>query len=114
MCHSKWCDTRAQDKYLGYCLWCYMHLFPDNPVSRNYKTKERDVVDHVKTSFPGLSWVADRTVPGGCSRRRPDLLLDLGYQVIVLEVDENQHSAYDCSCENKRPPPGGCTRRRTH
>ena len=79
-----------------------MHLFPDNPVSRNYKTKERDVVDHVKTSFPGLSWVADRTVPGGCSRRRPDLLLDLGYQVIVLEVDENQHSAYDCSCENKR------------
>jgi len=38
----------------------------------------------------------------GCSRRRPDLLLDLGYQVIIVEIDENQHIDYDCSCENKR------------
>jgi hypothetical protein len=30
------------------------------------------------------------------------LLLDLGYQVIIIEVDENQHTEYDCSCENKR------------
>jgi hypothetical protein len=29
-------------------------------------------------------------------------LLDLGYQVIVVEIDENQHDSYDCSCENKR------------
>jgi hypothetical protein len=28
--------------------------------------------------------------------------LDLGYQVIIVEVDENQHEQYDCSCENKR------------
>jgi len=35
-------------------------------------------------------------------KRRPDLLLDLGYQVIIIEVDENQHTDYDCSCENKR------------
>jgi hypothetical protein len=30
------------------------------------------------------------------------LFLHLGYQVIIVEVDENQHAAYDCSCENKR------------
>ena len=30
------------------------------------------------------------------------MLLDLGYQVIIIEVDENQHTEYDCSCENKR------------
>jgi len=41
-------------------------------------------------------------VQGGCSRRRPDLLLDLGYQVIIIEIDENQHNNYDCSCDNKR------------
>ena len=29
-------------------------------------------------------------------------MLDLGYQVIIIEVDENQHIDYDCSCENKR------------
>jgi hypothetical protein len=28
--------------------------------------------------------------------------LDLGYQIIVIEIDENQHADYDCSCENKR------------
>ena len=29
-------------------------------------------------------------------------LIDFGDQVIVCEVDENQHIDYDCSCENKR------------
>ena len=29
-------------------------------------------------------------------------MLDLGYQVIIVEIDENQHIDYDCSCENKR------------
>jgi len=29
-------------------------------------------------------------------------LCDLGYQVIIVEVDENNHENYDCSCENKR------------
>jgi len=28
--------------------------------------------------------------------------LDLGYQVLIIEIDENQHIDYDCSCENKR------------
>ncbi len=30
------------------------------------------------------------------------MILDLGYQVIIIEIDENMHHAYDCSCENKR------------
>ena len=79
-----------------------MHLFPDKPVSRNYKTKEYAVVEFVKTTFPDLSWISDKRITGGCSKRRPDLFLDLGYQIIIIEVDENQHTVYDCSCENKR------------
>ena len=31
--------------------------------------------------------------------RRPDLELDLLYQIVI--IDENQHIDYDCSCENK-------------
>jgi len=97
------CNTRCNnDKYDGYCLRCFMYLFPDKPVSRNYKTKEFAVVEYVTTEFPDVDWVADKIVNGGCSKRRPDLLLDLGYQVIIIEVDENQHTDYDCSCENKR------------
>jgi hypothetical protein len=101
-CKTYLCSTRVTKKYDGYCRFCYMNLFPDKPVSRNYKTKEYAVVEYVKTKFPKMSWVADKIIQNACSKRRPDLLLDLGYQVIIVEVDENQHADYDCSCENKR------------
>ena len=101
-CKTYLCSTQVKEKYDGYCLFCYMNLFPYKPVSRNYKTKEYSVVEFVKTMFPSLDWISDKIVNGGCSRRRPDLLLDLGYQVIIVEIDENQHIDYDCSCENKR------------
>jgi hypothetical protein len=101
-CKTYLCPTHVREKYDGYCRFCYMNLFPDKPVSRNYKTKEYSVVEYVKTKFPELNWIADKIVNSGCSKRRPDLLLDLGYQVIIVEIDENQHTDYDCSCENKR------------
>jgi hypothetical protein len=69
---------------------------------RNHKTKEKEVVDHVMYHYPQFTWVADRTVQDGCSRRRPDLLLDMGSHIIIVEIDENKHSGYECSCENKR------------
>lgn len=37
-----------------------------------------------------------------CSKRRPDLLLDLAFQVIIIEIDEHAHNSYDTTCENKR------------
>jgi hypothetical protein len=101
-CKTYLCPTQVKEKYDGYCMFCYIHLFPDKPVSYNYKTKEYAVVEFVKNKFPDFSWIADRIVNGGCSKRRPDLLLDLGYQIVIIEVDENQHIDYDCSCENKR------------
>ena len=101
-CKTHLCSTRVHDKYDGYCLYCFINIFPDKPVSRNYKTKERATVEHVINKYPELTWIADKVVKDGCSKRRPDLLLDLGYQIIIIEVDENQHTDYDCSCENKR------------
>ena len=101
-CKSDWCSTIVKDKYEGYCLFCYINLFPDKPVSRNYKTKEYAVVEFVKSKFPTLNLIADKIVSGGCSKRRPDLLLDLLYQIVIIEIDENQHEEYDCSCQNKR------------
>ena len=101
-CKSEWCSIHVQEKYDGYCLRCYIYLFPDKPVSRNYKTKEYAVVEFVKSKFTDLNWIADKIINGGCSKRRPDLLLDLWNQIIIIEIDENQHTDYDCSCENKR------------
>jgi hypothetical protein len=60
-------------------------------VSRNYKTKEYAVVEFVKNKFPTFDRKTDKKISDGYSKRRPDLLLDLGYQVIIIEIDENQY-----------------------
>ena len=60
------------------------------------------MVDRIKETFPDFTWVADKRVQDGCSLRRPDLLLDMGSHLIIVEVDENKHTGYECSCENKR------------
>ena len=101
-CKTHLCNTLVKDKYEGYCLRCYMYLFPDKPITRNYKTKEYSTVEFVKNNFLKYNWISDKIIQGGCSKRRPDLLLDLDYQIIIVEIDENQHIDYDCSCENKR------------
>jgi hypothetical protein len=69
---------------------------------RNYKTKEKEVVNQILGTFADFTWVADKKVFDGCSLRRPDLLLDLGSHVVIVEIDEDKHNGYDCSCENKR------------
>jgi len=102
LCKSDWCETHANKKYEGYCLRCFVNLFPDKPNTRNYKTKEKAVADDIIKSFPQFTWIADKRVQNGCSKRRPDLLLDLGSHIIIIEVDENKHTDYDCSCEHKR------------
>jgi hypothetical protein len=103
LCKSNWCDTHVKNKkYEGYCMPCFVNN-PENrdkPIIRNYKTKEKDVVDNIRETFPNFTWIADKTVQDGCSKKRPDLLLDLGYQIVIIEVDENQHKNY--SCDNKR------------
>jgi hypothetical protein len=101
-CKNDWCLTLVKKKYDGYCLYCYIHLFPDTPLSRNYKTKESAVTTFIKKNNPEYDFQIDKKIVDGCSKRRPDLLLDLGYQIIIIEIDENKHANYDCSCENKR------------
>jgi len=102
LCKNIWCEITANIKYQRYCLACYVNMFPDEPNARNYKTKEKDVVDRITQTFTNFTWVADKKVQDGCSRRRPDLLLDMGSHVIIVEIDENKHTDYDCSCEHKR------------
>ena len=69
---------------------------------KNYKTKEQTVVDYIKIIFPDLTIITDKINQDGCSKKRPDLLIDLGYQLIIVEVDEKQHKNYDYICDNKR------------
>ena len=102
LCKTAHCETSGIPKYNGYCLPCCIQVHPEIKVSRNYKTKEKDVVDRITKTFTNFTWVADKKVQDGCSSRRPDLLLDMGSHIINVEIDENKHTGYDCSCEHKR------------
>eukprot|EP00960_Hanusia_phi_P019124 563671-Hanusia_phi.AAC.2 len=84
-------STVRNAKYEGYCHWCFVHEFPDKPVAREYRTKERLVFDCIVQKFPNITWVNDKRVYGACSKRRPDVFADLGTHVLIVEVDEDQH-----------------------
>ena len=101
-CKTVLCGITVQKKYDGYCLRCYTYLFPDKPTSRNYKTKEQAVIEYIQEEFKDKTITYDKRIIDGCSLKRPDVFIDLGYQVVIIEVDENQHNTYDCTCENKR------------
>ena len=36
------------------------HSFPDKVMVRNYKTKEKCVVDEIRDAFPDLFWITDK------------------------------------------------------
>lgn len=101
-CLTIFCETSVYSKkYDGYCLRCFVYLFPEKPNVRNYKTKEFAVVEYITNKFSDLKWIHDKQ--SGSSKRRPDLLCDLEDQIIIIEVDENAHNNEEyCACENKR------------
>ena len=103
LCNSTFCETRknTNKKYNGYCARCYIHLFPDEPISRNYKTKEYAVLEFIRNNYTEHTWINDKIIEGGCSKKRPDIFLDLMTHNIIIEIDENQHKSYD-NCELKR------------
>ena len=101
-CFSDWCDTLVGKKYNGYCYNCFVHLFPDEPTSRIYKKKETEVVNYFKKKFFKYNLIFDKVIDNACSKRRPDIFLDLYSHIIIIEIDENQHNSYDEICENKR------------
>jgi len=101
LCKSYLCETIKNKKYNGYCARCYIHLFPDEPISKNYKTKEYAVLEFIIENYPEHTWINDKKIEGGCSKKRPDIFLDLLTHSIIIEIDENQHRSYN-NCEIKR------------
>lgn len=102
-CKTDLCETLISNPlYEGHCAYCFSNLFPNSKVVKNFRTKERFVVDYIKKMFPDHMWLFDRIIKEGISRRRPDIYLDLGSYIIIIEIDEFQHRRYDKSCDNER------------
>jgi hypothetical protein len=63
--------------------------------------KEHYVRDALQAHFgEELTMICNKQVEGGCSKRRPDILIDCGSHCLIIEVDEHRHVNY--SCEEKR------------
>ncbi len=60
------------------------------------------MVTFLQEKFPNVDWRWNKVVEGGCSKRRPDLLLDMGSHIVIVEVDKNSHDMHDPTCEEKR------------
>lgn len=102
-CKSEWCDTIvSRNKFDGFCSWCFIHQFPDHILSRNYKTKESEVAEYIKSKFSSIDLHFDKKIQDSCSNRRPDIYIDMGSHLIIIEIDENQHTGYEQICENRR------------
>lgn len=91
-------------RYKPYCFPCFCVLNPNEKIVRFYKTKESAFFEWLRSTFPDIDWIRDRTVDGGCSRRRPDFRpsIDAGHTALIIDLDENQHASYNETCENKR------------
>ena len=100
-CISDLCIGYGHEKYRGRCLQCFVHMFPNETIARNYKVKERHVADFIGKEFIGYTIKYDAQT-GGCSRRRPDFMFDCIKHIIIIECDENQHKNYDATCEEQR------------
>jgi hypothetical protein len=89
-----------KSKFYPLCEACFCQEYPDSPLSVNYKIKERYLFDEIKNRFSGVNMRINKRVDNGCSRRKPDILIDKGIFSIIIECDENQHKNYEC--EEKR------------
>ncbi len=107
-CLTPGCYTITWVKeYRGYCLYCFSNLFPNENASRHYKTKEKLVVARTKEylgdEYEDKTITYDRQISGGCSRKKPDIFIDMLTHCVFVEIDESGHNTKEyCACENKR------------
>ena len=94
-CKTPMCDLHTPKEY---CARCSAYMFPDRP--SYFKTREMKLKEYLTSQYPDKTIVHDKRVE--CHLYRPDFVFDMGSHVIVIELDENQHRAYDTSCDNKR------------
>ena len=99
-CKSIYVNKKSQ--YYPLCQPCFCNKYPDNEKSTLYKIKERYLRDELRERFKenSIHMIFDKNIEGGCSKKRPDVLIDCLTHSIVIECDEHQHVNYEC--ENKR------------
>lgn len=99
LCNLNYINASCID---GMCLSCYSFMNPDDPKVTNFLVKEKFLVNYLKTTWPEYTWKYNKFL-NTCAKYRPDLLLDMGTHVVIIEIDEHQHNAQNYKdCDLKR------------
>jgi hypothetical protein len=100
MCKADNCQTRGNKNYKGYCVNCFQHLFPYDPLTFQIrsKTKEIAVRDFINSRFEGFQhdkplWY-NETACDCTTKRRVDHRKLINDTLLCIETDENQHKYY--------------------
>ena len=91
------------------CKSCGLFIVPKKPHLCCYckststirqKTKEMVVVNYLQEQ--GYEFIHNKSVGFVCGNYRPDIKIDCGTHLIIVEIDEDQHRQYDQDCETAR------------
>lgn len=86
----------------GLCFSCFAFTYPENATIKNFLIKERFIVNYLRDNHPEYTWKYNKFL-NSCAKYRPDLLLDLGTHVVIIEIDEHQHNTeHYKDCDFKR------------
>lgn len=110
---GKYCNTCKNDRMIDVvnfrCVSCQLYIVPRktqkcsycSPKSRRrQKTREMIVVNFLKNN--NIKFIHNKSVGFICGNYRPDIRIDTGTHIVIVEIDENQHKQYDSSCEIAR------------
>jgi hypothetical protein len=106
-CVSKHCETQSKtQKYDGYCVYCFINLFPNDERVKMARIKSREILVEcfLEEEFGGFRHDTP-IIYGGCdclSRRRIDHRKLINATMLAIETDEGQHKSYDDEDETNR------------
>lgn len=111
---DRFCETHAppdsKNLALRPCESCNLEDVLVNGKCDSCDPERARVVQHLKEEQvrrllerEGIPFVHDKIMETtACGLERPDFLIDCGSHLVIVEVDENQHDTYACSCEITR------------
>lgn len=73
-----------------HCFDCYQKNNPEAKINQNYGTREAMIMSAIREKL-NLPIIQNKAIKGGDSRRRPDGLIELSHNNIIIEIDEDQH-----------------------
>ena len=106
--YNNGCRTSGNHKYNGFCVFCYIHIHPDDPKSLTAKNKSKELqtIIYLCNKYEGFIYNKPFYIDleGGCceTKRRIDLRKLINNTMLCIEIDEDQHKRYIKNDDNIR------------